>query len=272
MSKFVGAAVVAGATLAGIAGANAGEISGNIALTSDYVFRGLSTGGEDPAIQGGFDWTQDQFYVGAWGSSLGSAGSSMELDIYAGFTPTYGPVEFDFGVIGYFYPGADDDLAEADYYEAMGAATMNVSEQFAVGGGVYYSPEYYGETGEALYYEINAAFSVNEQLEFSAADRPAIDRRCRRPGRPAPRMTTTRPGTSAARTPCTASSSTFAIMKPTSTRPTKSRSPASPAKIWPTALRDHVQPRTLIAAQIKERAAASLRRPFSLSAQRNPAR
>ena len=31
------------------------EISGNVALTSDYKFRGISQSNEDIAIQGGFD-------------------------------------------------------------------------------------------------------------------------------------------------------------------------------------------------------------------------
>jgi uncharacterized protein (TIGR02001 family) len=31
------------------------EISGNVALTSDYKFRGISQTDESPAIQGGFD-------------------------------------------------------------------------------------------------------------------------------------------------------------------------------------------------------------------------
>ena len=32
-----------------------GEFSGNVTLTSDYVFRGFTQANEDPAIQGGLD-------------------------------------------------------------------------------------------------------------------------------------------------------------------------------------------------------------------------
>jgi uncharacterized protein (TIGR02001 family) len=41
--------------------------SANVALTSDYVFRGVSQTDEDPAIQGGFDVSHDSgLYIGTW--------------------------------------------------------------------------------------------------------------------------------------------------------------------------------------------------------------
>lgn len=165
MKKLVGAAIAAGATIAGVGIANA-EISANVSLTTDYVFRGVSLSDGDPAIQGGFDWSNDQFYAGVWGSSLPDG---MELDLYAGFTPTLGSLEFDLGAIGYFYPGAEDDDAEFDYYELLAAVEAPLTEQFSIGGGVYYAPENYGETGEAMYFEINGTFAASEALEFTAA-------------------------------------------------------------------------------------------------------
>ena len=89
MKKLIGAAVAAGAALAGASAANAGEISANINLTTDYVFRGVSLSGNDPAIQGGFDWASDSelLYAGVWGSSLSSG---MEMDVFAGITPDLG--------------------------------------------------------------------------------------------------------------------------------------------------------------------------------------
>ncbi|MCB1710405.1 MAG: TorF family putative porin, partial [Halioglobus sp.] len=51
--------------------AEAFEISGNVALTSDYRFRGISQSDESAAIQGGFDVEfSPGFYVGTWGSSV----------------------------------------------------------------------------------------------------------------------------------------------------------------------------------------------------------
>jgi uncharacterized protein (TIGR02001 family) len=165
MKKFIGAAIAAGATIAGVGTANA-EVSGNISLTSDYVFRGVSLTDNDPAIQGGFDWSNDSFYAGVWASSL-LEGS--EFDLYAGYTPSIGPVTFDLGVIGYFYPGANDDDEELDYYELLLGAEWALNDQFSLGGKVYYTDENYGETGEATYYEINGTYAFSEALEFTAA-------------------------------------------------------------------------------------------------------
>jgi uncharacterized protein (TIGR02001 family) len=165
MRKWFGAAAIAGATIAGTGAAHA-EVSANIALTSDYVFRGLSLTDSAPAVQGGFDWTSEQFYAGVWGSGLSDG---TEIDLYAGFTPTTGPVEWNIGAVGYFYPGADDDAAEFDFVEFVLTASTSLTEQFSVGGGVYFAPENWGDTGEATYYEINGAYQPMDALSFSAA-------------------------------------------------------------------------------------------------------
>lgn len=163
MKKIVGLAMLAGAATTGVAHA---DVTANISLTSDYVFRGVSLSGNDPAIQGGFDYSNEAWYAGVWGSSLFDG---VELDLYAGFTPSTGPIDWDLGLIGYFYPGADDDAAEFDYAELKATGAYNLTERFALGGGVWFAPENYGDTGEALYIEINAGWSPSDQLMFTAA-------------------------------------------------------------------------------------------------------
>jgi len=165
MKKLLGAAIAAGATMVGVGAANA-EVTANVSLTSDYVFRGVSLSDNDPAIQGGFDWTNETFYAGVWGSSIPGG---TEIDVYAGYTPSIGTLSLDFGVIGYFYPGAADDDAEFDYVEFLAAAEYPLTEQFSIGGGFYIAPDNYGETGESIYYEINATYAATEALAFSGA-------------------------------------------------------------------------------------------------------
>jgi len=54
----------------------AGEISANVALTTDYVWRGISQNQEDPALQGGFDYAHDSgFYLGAWAANVNFGGA-----------------------------------------------------------------------------------------------------------------------------------------------------------------------------------------------------
>jgi uncharacterized protein (TIGR02001 family) len=177
MKKLMGVAMLAGATIAGAGVANA-ETTASVTLTSDYVFRGLSQSDGEAAIQGSFDWSNDMWYAGVWGSSVNFGATSptqtasMELDAYVGITPTTGPINWDLSLVGYFYPNADDQVGfggELDYYEGIVGASMDLTEQFAVGGQIAYSPEYFAETGNAIYYEINGAYAFSDALSVSAA-------------------------------------------------------------------------------------------------------
>lgn len=168
MKKLMGAAMLAGATIAGVGAANA-EVSGSVSMVSDYVFRGISQSDGGPAIQGSFDWSQDMVYAGLWGSSTSlGGGESMEIDAYVGITPTTGPVSWDISLVGYFYPNADDDGADFDYFEGIVGGTFNVTEQVTLGGKVAYTPEYFGQLGDGIYYEINGGFALNDATSFSA--------------------------------------------------------------------------------------------------------
>lgn len=148
-------------------------VSGNVALTTDYAFRGVSQTDESPAVQGGFDATfgDTGVYAGTWASNInfGTGGANLELDVYAGYKFALGPVAMDVGVVGYYYPGAADDLAELDYVEAYVKPSFALSDQLTVGGGLYYSPEFTGESGDGIYVELNGAFTVSPELSFSGA-------------------------------------------------------------------------------------------------------
>lgn len=175
MNKFFGAAMLAGAAIAGTAGvAHAeGSFSGSVALTSDYVFRGISQTDNEPAIQGSLDYSNGIFYAGLWGSSVDFKGYSdyagtMELDAYVGITPSTGPVDWDLAVIGYFYPGAQSSL-DFDYMEVMVAPSIALTDSFTLGAAFFYSPEFFGDTGEAYYYEINGGFAVTDAFGLSAS-------------------------------------------------------------------------------------------------------
>ena len=51
-------------------------LTANVAVTTNYKYRGQDQGSlpskaVKPAIQGGFDWTMNGFYIGNWNSSVG---------------------------------------------------------------------------------------------------------------------------------------------------------------------------------------------------------
>lgn len=120
------------------AGTTAATVTGTAAVTSDYVFRGVSQTNRDPAVQAGFEWSDAGFYAGAWGSNVSwlsdlssddaEISSSLELDAYAGYRGTLGEgVGFDVGAIYYWYPGDfPPGFNSADTVELYGAVTWRV--------------------------------------------------------------------------------------------------------------------------------------------------
>lgn len=170
MKKLIGLAAMAGAaTIAttGVAAAE-GSVSANVALTSNYVWRGITQSDGDAAIQGGFDYTNGMFYAGVWGSSVDDFGvsASSELDLYVGVTPTLGPVTFDFGVVGYYYPGASDDI---DFNELKAAASISPTEAWSVGLTSYFSDDFAASGEDSVYLELGSSFAFSDAFSVSGA-------------------------------------------------------------------------------------------------------
>ncbi|HSR63917.1 MAG TPA: TorF family putative porin [Gammaproteobacteria bacterium] len=156
--------LVAGAP-AVTAGDSPHEFSANVALTTDYLFRGISQTNSNPAIQGGFDYsyTPFGFYAGVWASNLEfNSGSgdeaSIEIDYYGGFAGEFANgITWDIGGLYYHYPSTNDDDAgnpDLDYVEAyanLGYTFSDIQFEPAVGVGVAYSPDFFGEDDDGVY-------------------------------------------------------------------------------------------------------------------------
>lgn len=123
-------------------------ISGGAAFTTDYVFRGITQSDEHAAVQGYGEIGYGIFYAGIWGSSVDFAGGA-EIDPYFGVRPTWGMASFDFGVIIYTYPG-DPAVPDGDFVELKVGVSVPVTSMITLGGVIYYSPDYYAETGDAV--------------------------------------------------------------------------------------------------------------------------
>lgn len=137
--------------------------------TSDYIFRGQTQTNGEPALQGALNIGYGIFYAGAWASSVDFGGedglglgndAQIEIDWYAGIKPTLGPATFDFGVLYYSYPGANDFAAEVDYVELKAGISGEIYKGLTGVGTVYYSPDYYGETGSAWTFEGGLAYAL----------------------------------------------------------------------------------------------------------------
>lgn len=102
-------------------------VTGNLNFVTDYRFRGISQTFEQPAIQGGFDYSHSSgFYAGTWGSNVTGSllngpsytNGNMEWDFYGGYKFGLGKdIGIDLGGIYYWYPDARYPLATKDKYD-----------------------------------------------------------------------------------------------------------------------------------------------------------
>lgn len=173
MKKLILAVAVMGA-FAGVANAQEAApatpehtFTGNLSVVTDYRFRGVSQTFNQPAVQGGFDYSHSSgFYVGNWNSNVSGnsfTDGSIEMDLYAGYkfaiTPDF---TADVGALYYYYPGADTSAGVSyNTTEIYGAVTYkwltakyshSVSDFFSV-----------PDSDGSGYLELNAAFEVADK-------------------------------------------------------------------------------------------------------------
>ncbi len=155
-----------------------GEFSANVALVSEYYFRGISQTDDAPAVQGGFDWSMPlseggpSLYLGVWGSNVdfneagGVDGATIETDVYGGLSGSMGDIGWDVGIIYYGYPGADSNL-NYDFVEGAVALSYDFGVAAATAS-VNYSPDYFGKSGNAWYPKLALEAPVGKYLTLSA--------------------------------------------------------------------------------------------------------
>jgi len=149
-------------------------LTGNISVTTDYLFRGVSQTQNGPALQGGFDYSHASgFYLGTWGSNVDwvsqgyKTNNSMEIDLYGGYRGAAGPIAYDVGLITYYYPGD----------EITGVASPDTTEVYLGGSWEFLSVKYshvtsshfigwVGSGGEKTrnsnYLELNANYGMGD--------------------------------------------------------------------------------------------------------------
>jgi uncharacterized protein (TIGR02001 family) len=154
MKKLLLAATTA-AIMTGAGTASAIEISGNVGMATDYVFRGQSQTGEEAAISGGFDLGFDSgLYVGTWASNVNYGdGATAEMDFYVGYGfDVSEDITLDFSLVKYVYPGNQTYNYE-EYIASTSLYGLDVT--------VLHSPEYLGDGGESfMYYNLGYGFDL----------------------------------------------------------------------------------------------------------------
>jgi uncharacterized protein (TIGR02001 family) len=159
-AAVVGLALFAGQFAAPAKAADNDRLSmtASVGVVSEYFFRGISQSLSDdsikPAIQPGFEGDMKitdnvTGYLGLWGSNVDfNNGTSAETDFLGGFRFTYDKAALDLGYIYYGY--LENHNSSQAYSEVKAVASYDLG--FVVPTvGAYYSPNYFGDSGNSLY-------------------------------------------------------------------------------------------------------------------------
>ena len=146
------------------------NLSWNLALTSDYVFRGITQTEFDPALQGGLDYSfgDTGLYVGAWASNVDfadSEGPDIELDYYIGWNHDLSEtLNLDLSLVRYSYMGEQEAYGNIDYNEVIGALAYDEMLTFTVA----YANDYSNSGYSSLYYNLAGSWDLGNDFAVNA--------------------------------------------------------------------------------------------------------
>jgi uncharacterized protein (TIGR02001 family) len=117
----------------------------NAGLVTDYRYRGISQTRLNPALQGGVDYAHSSgAYFGLWGSTISwitdaapANRGRLEVDVYGGYKGSAGPINYDVGLLQYWYvnnkvvPNLDANTLEFYAAGTYGAYTAKYSHSLS---------------------------------------------------------------------------------------------------------------------------------------------
>lgn len=138
--------------------------SASFAVTTDYVFRGVSQTDNEPAFQAGLTYSAPfGLYVGAWGSNVdfGEGGPDFEVDYFIGWSKELNDSwAIDLGVNRYTYEGSSSGYGDIDYNEYI--AKVDWSGPVSVGGILAYADDYSNTGAEEIYAGLSFGYDIGE--------------------------------------------------------------------------------------------------------------
>lgn len=129
LAHIASALVLASSTLLLSSTASA-QLTGNVNVTNNYIWRGLTQSINEAAVQGGLDYASETgFYVGTWVSNVSYDSDdaySYEHDLYAGFAGETNGIAWDFGYLYYNYD-ANAGFDFGEIYGTVGIGNFSAS-------------------------------------------------------------------------------------------------------------------------------------------------
>ncbi len=159
--------------LVGMHSASAAEsdVSIELTLTTDYVFRGVSQTMTSPALQGRLYVSHESgFFAYVWGSNVDYVadggpddGADIEVDFLVGYSRGISDrVAVTASWVRYAFPGMKAEI-RYDFSEWTGAITVDDTHTVTVA----YSPDVFGSGGSSLYYSASTIFDLRANLELA---------------------------------------------------------------------------------------------------------
>ena len=160
--------LLAGLIATALAPAANAELSANIGVTSNYLWRGVTQTDDGAAVQGGIDWAHDSgFYLGTWASNIDwGIGSGAEVDFYGGYGGEYNDFGYDVGLIYYYYPdSAYDDSNFSEIYASGSYKWFEAGLAYTIWGD---QPDDAPFSDGDIYYYAAVSFDVAESWSLGA--------------------------------------------------------------------------------------------------------
>ena len=166
--RYAAALLVSGASLVSVA--SAADFTGYAALTTDYVFRGVTYSDGHSAVQAGADVALDSgVYLGAWASSVDISGGSgqqrdLQLNYYLGYSHYFQSAwSIGANVVSYTFPGTEGDF-EYDFLEYSIVANYDDRVWLEYS----YSPDVFHSGADTHNIDLYAEWALPARLMFGA--------------------------------------------------------------------------------------------------------
>ena len=149
------------------------QLSGTVAIASDYVFRGISQTLGSPALQASLDLEIDNgFYAYVWGSNVDfypdsepDDGARTEFNIAAGYAAELGDRwSVDVLIVRYLFPGTNAAI-DYDYSELITTVSFDDRLRATLG----YSNSVDGTGADSLFSEFGYRFDLPSAFAFDVA-------------------------------------------------------------------------------------------------------
>jgi uncharacterized protein (TIGR02001 family) len=141
------------------------DIAFGVKGTTEWVLRGITQTDGEPAVQGyaelqAFGWV----YAGIWASNVNFGGASdpaAEIDYYGGVRHSWGPLTLDAGYVWVDFSGGVKGVRQLDYGKVYGIVKYAVTENFEIGGNVYYGGDFINLGAEIVHATASAKYKFN---------------------------------------------------------------------------------------------------------------